>query len=216
MFLNPTNFNRFLNRMGQTVQWRQAQDCPCRNTYSGSPDPACPVCEGSGQAWAPPVSCTVATTSMRVNREWAQFGQWESGDLVVSLPGDSPAYGMGEFDHLTFVNSSVPFSLVLTSGSEAALRFPVAAVRSASMIEDGELVDLPLPTVDADGMVVWPMDASGNSLAPSSGVQYSLSGRKHPEYFCYGAFPQDRAHHHGAALPRKVVLRKFDLFGRSS
>ncbi|MCK7579808.1 MAG: hypothetical protein MZV65_31715 [Chromatiales bacterium] len=46
-------------------------------------------------------------------------------------------------------------------------------------------------------------------------MTYTLAGRAYPEYFCYGDFPQDRAHHHGEPLPRKVVLRKFDLFGRT-
>ena len=43
---------------------------------------------------------------------------------------------------------------------------------------------------------------------------YSMTGRRLPEYICYHDFPQDRAHHSGARLPRKVVLRKFDLLGR--
>jgi hypothetical protein len=58
------------------------------------------------------------------------------------------------------------------------------------------------------GTLTWGADV------PPDGAQIALTGRKRPEYFCLQEFPQDRAHHHGRDLPRRVVLRRFDLFGR--
>jgi len=57
----------------------------------------------------------------------------------------------------------------------------------------------------------WP-DGEG----PTTGQQYTIMGRKHPEYYVFQDFPQDRAHHHGRDLPRRVVLRKIDLLGREA
>ena len=34
-----------------------------------------------------------------------------------------------------------------------------------------------------------------------------------PEYYCFQEIPIDRPEHSGAALPRRVALRRFDLFG---
>ena len=42
-----------------------------------------------------------------------------------------------------------------------------------------------------------------------------MIGRKNTEYFvALSSMVQDRAHHHGAKLPRKCVLRRWDLYGR--
>lgn len=212
MLLNPNNFNRFLGKMGQSALWRPATACPCRNPHSGGADPACPACRGVGQVWCDPQCCTVALTGQKIQRAWAQFGMWEQGDLTVSLPSDSLAYGMGEFDRVTFTNSSEPFSIPLVRGREGPLMFQVVTVNRAVMRQvaaaNTPLVAIAAPAVATDGSLTWPEGS------PPIGTQYTLTGRKRPEYFCYGNFPQDRAHHHGLALPRVVVLRRFDLFGR--
>ena len=43
---------------------------------------------------------------------------------------------------------------------------------------------------------------------------YSLTGKKFDEYFIFGQYPSDRNQHSGMRLPRKLVARKWDLFGR--
>ena len=210
MQLSPDRFNRFLNKMGQGVEWRRAIDCPCRNPHSGGANPSCPVCRGTGQSWDEPLSGTVALTGQQIQRQWANFGLWEKGDVVVSLPGDSLLYAMGEFDRVRFMDSSEPFSRVLVRGRETLHMIAVVSLDRAVALNGGTLVELPVPVLDEHGLPDWP-DFDG----PPPGVTYTLAGRAYPEYFCYGDFPQDRAHHHGEPLPRKVVLRKFDLFGRT-
>lgn len=209
MKLSPARFNRFLAKMGQAVTWARAIDCPCRNRHSGAATPNCPACSGRGQVWDSPIECLVALTGQQVQREWEKTTQFESGDVVVTLPSDSAAYAMGEFDRVIFTDSSQPFSVPLVSGREPDLDYADPVVDRAVVLAGGELVEIEPPIIEADGSVAWP---AGNM--PMAGTQYSISGRRAPEYFCYHQFPQDRAHHGGRDLPRRVVLRKFDLLGR--
>jgi hypothetical protein len=165
---------------------------------------------GVGVIWDGPVDAMVALAGQKVQRGWAQFGFYEQGDVVLTLQSDSPAYDMGERDRVVFVQSSMPFSVVRTNTGAQKLEFPVATIESVLWLDGaGVRVDGALPAVAADGTLTW---ASG---APPADTQYSITGRKRPEYFCWGDFPQDRAHHGGLPLPRRVVLRRFDLFGRT-
>jgi hypothetical protein len=206
MHLDPAAFNTLLNDLGQAVDWRRAFSCPCRNPQSGGAAPTCPQCHGLGTYWAAPVAARVALSGQKTQREWAQFGQWESGDQVVTLPSDSPAYALGPFDRLTMRDSSVPFTVILGAGEP--LRGAILSVHSVTWWHDGHLMTAPvLPVVGLDGVLLWPGDAP--PAAP-----LAISGRKHPEYFVFQDGPQDRSHHGGASLPRRVVLRLFDLFGR--
>jgi hypothetical protein len=66
-----------------------------------------------------------------------------------------------------------------------------------------------LPTVDATNTLQWP-----TSGGPPAGTQYTLNGTRYREYFVYDDLPQTRNMHQGMPLPRRVVLRRFDLFGR--
>jgi hypothetical protein len=208
MRLNPDRFNRFLAKMGQDVTWSRAIDCPCRSAYSGGADPACPSCHGVGQHWDRPTGATIALTGQKVQRAWAQFGQWEQGDVTVSLPSDSPAYAMGEYDRVLFSDSSEPFSESYVRGREQPLRYPIVRLDRAVVRDaDGFITPISLPEV-IDNAFVWTQGG------PAPGQSYSISGRKRPEYYCYQNFPQDRAHHQGRELPRVVVLRRFDLLNR--
>lgn len=215
MRLNPAHFNRFLNHLGQRVFWRQAIDCPCRNPHSGGADQSCTLCRGVGQVWGDALSGVVALSGQEQHREWASFGLWESGDLVVTIPSDSPLYLLGEFDRITFIDSSEPFSLTQVRGKSGPLAFPVKAldrcvVRSTDAQNNWILVAVAVPTLSQQNLPTWE-----EGEGPAALQTYSLSGRKYPEYFVYRNFPQDRAHHQGLDLPRKVILRRFDLLGRT-
>lgn len=209
MQLDPAAFNAFLATMAQSVEWRRAHACPCRNPRSGQADRACPQCHGLGTWWEPPVTTSVALSGQKVQQEWAKLGKWESGDQVVTLASDVAAYAMGLHDRLTMLDSTAPFSRVLRPGEP--IRERVASLERVTWLADGALVDAyPLPAVDDSGALAWP------GGAPSDGAQVSVSGRRHPEYFALQELPQDRAHHGGRDLPRRVVLRAMDLFGRAA
>ncbi|WP_431860141.1 hypothetical protein [Azospirillum sp.] len=214
MELDAGWFNELLGEMGQAVAWRRAALCPCRDPYSGAAQQGCPHCAGLGWLWAEPVSAWTGLASMRVVKEWAAFGLWASGDVVLSVPSDSPLYSAGENDRVVMENSSEPFSIHLTREGDERVRFPMVQVDRVFWINpgSGELVEGGVPTVGADGVPTW----SDPAAAPDPGIQYSITGRKRPEYFMFKELPQDRAHFAGAPLPRRMVLRRFDLFGSQS
>ncbi len=212
MYLNPPEFDAFLNKVGQTCAWRRAYACPCINPNSGAADPKCPRCAGKGFAWATAVQGTAGISGQQVQKRWADFGKWEAGDVVVSIGSDSPLYAISFADRVLFLNDTQGFSVVLTRGQGDTLGFPTVAIDRVYWL-DGQKREVAgsIPTFDADGALSW----GDSDVAPPDGVLYSVSGRRRTEYFCWGDYPQDRGHFHGRALPKKVVLRRFDLYGRT-
>ncbi len=213
MRLDPARFNRLLADMGQGALWRPAMPCPCRDPYSGAADPACPVCQGRGTFWRPARRCHVALTGLKVAREWQAYGMHESGDVVLSLPSNSVAYAAGENDQVILTDSTQPWTMILTRGA-ADERVPaqVCSLEEAVAIRTGGPVTLALPAWPAEGGApTWPAGAG-----PVPGEQYALRGRRHPSYFVFKDFPQDRAHHGGRDLPRRVVARRLELFARTT
>lgn len=176
---------------------------------------------------------------MRVAREWANFGLWESGDVVLTIPSDSPLYEAGEHDRLVMTDSSEPFSTLATdrtprpviTGDQLAptvddtdrlgdgwqavtvkIGFAPSSISRIIWKEPGTeaLVEGAIPTVTGGDSLTW----SRPTGCPPVGVQFSITGRRHQEYYLFRDLPQDRAHHGGAALPRRVAARRFDLFGQ--
>ena len=87
--LSAVRFNRMINQMGQSVGWRRAYDCPCRDGYSGAARPGCPQCDGKGVIWGSEVLGTAAVAGQKVQQSWAKLGMYEAGDMVLTLPSES-------------------------------------------------------------------------------------------------------------------------------
>lgn len=211
MFLSPARFNGHLAHMGQKVTWRKAYACPCRNPSSEASDPRCPHCSGKGYAWDPAQDSVVGVASSKVQREWAQFGMYQSGDSVISIPENSPLYEMGQNDRVVMLNATEHFSLTLTHG--AATERLIGKIESISRVywlnSAKEPVMGGIPMVADNGRLTW------ETGEPPAGAQYGISGVKFSEYYCWGPYPSNRNEHQGARLPKRVVLRKFDLWGRT-
>ena len=254
MRLSPQRFNRFLGKIGQVFAWRRAYACPCRDPHSGAARPGCASCGGKGQVWADPVNGVAGVSGQKIQREWAQFGMWENGDVVLTLPSDSPLYQMGEYDRAVMIDSSAPFSLPLVRGSGDKLNAGNVSIDRVFWLDpDDSIVEGGIPLVAPDGTILWPSQPIPENLLlslasmgewdvdilpsgpltitdlaqliglyagfifvdePPDGTQYSVTGREMPEYYVWGDFPSDRSHQGGDALPRRVVLRRFDLYGR--
>lgn len=210
MRLNPAAFNAHLNNIGQLCAWRKAFHCPCVNPHSGAAKPTCPQCGGKGRLWDQAKNGIAGIAGQKVQQAWAQFGMWQDGDAVVSIPESSPLYEMGQFDRVTMLNATEEFSLVLTRGGPVEkLFFPVLSIIRVFWLDaNSNVVTGGIPAVAADGSLSW------SSAAPPAGAQYSISGKRYSEYFCWGQFPNVRGEHQGARLPKRVVLRSFDLYGR--
>lgn len=214
MRLNPAAFNAHLGNIGQRMDWSTSFRCSCvnpNNPSSGSHDPKCPHCSGKGHLWADAVPTVCGVSSQRVQREWAQSGEWVSGDVVITIPGASPMWNMGEFDRVVLRDATERFSTTLPRGTPAErFLFPIARIERVFWMNPTTkaLVEGALPAVGADNRPVW---ADGG---PPPGTRYSITGHRYVEYFCYKDMPSNRSEHQGARLPKKVVLRLFDLLGR--
>lgn len=225
MKLSPARFNAHLRHMGQDVLWRRAFACPCRDPDSGAARQGCPHCLSKGKSWTANVPAYVGLTGMQRQRQWAQMGLYEAGDVVVSLPSDSPIYALGETDRVAFTDSSDAFSINLTRGQNDAL-LPWTALQFDRLYwidpDTDTTIEGALPLLDpvthSALALSWaipdPLLPEPDLLEPPAGMQYSLTGRKLPEFFVWGDLVQTRHHHGGFALPRHVVLRRFDLFGK--
>ena len=210
MRLNPVAFNRFLQHMGQHTRWRRGFACPCVSAYTGQPSAECPDCEGKGRVWEAPVdSGKVGIVGRSLMTKWAQMGQYNAGDVLLSIPSNSPLYEVGPYDRVVLLDRSEPFSDTLVPGHNTRLRSPVLSIdRVLWKDEGGHNVVGALPAIVDGGLgLSWGADG------PPPGAAVSVTGRRLTEFFCYGDQPFDRRHHGGAALPRSIVLKRFDLFG---
>lgn len=212
MRLNPNAFNKFLGGIGQQVNWRESFVCSCVNLNTGSPSPTCQLCRKKGKIWSDPVQTVVGIASMKVQQKWEKLGQWQSGDMVLSVPGNSPVWGAGQGDRVTMLNSADRFSKVLVRGavSESMALLDVVSIdrvwwkdpTTQGLVEGG------IPVVATDGSLSW------SSGEPPIGVSYSITGTAHSEYYVYDSLPSSRNEHSGVRLPKNIVLRRWDLYGR--
>lgn len=211
MKFNAKAFDRHLNNIGQKVLWRRSYSCACVNPTSGAPDPKHALCSGKGRIWEDPVETVTGIARQETVAEWAQSGLWESGDMVLSIPQSSPLWDAGMFDRVTMLNSNDVFSQPFQRGaaSEKLLFQPDSITRVFWLHPTTRLiVEGGIPTVGANGVPVW---ADGE---PPPGVTYSMTGTRLSEYFLFDKFPSDRNQHSGMRLPKRVIARKWDLFGR--
>jgi hypothetical protein len=210
MRLSPGAFNRHLGHMGQDFLYRKSSVCPCKDKNSGGARHNCPRCLGKGVFWADPIPATAGVASQSVIKNYANFGQWESGDALLSIPENSAMYDAGRFDRMVMLNSTDAFNLALVRGQNDKIMLPVERFERVFWLDtDGfGIVDGGLPTVSASGVLTW---ASGE---PPAGTQYTISGTRFTEYFVWAQLASDRGEHHGARLPRRVQARRFDLFGK--
>lgn len=232
----PGELDAMLNGFAQDFAWRRGYACPCVNPHSGSPRPDCPHCHGVGRTWGDAVTGSVAVGSQAALKKMAAFGFWDAGDILCSLPSDSPVYEVGVFDRLLCLNRTEPFSVNVQPGvNDRLLRLPLVSVERVFWYgADGRRVDACRPVIVPEDVLRSPagdpvlsdvgepqvaaahldFEASGCS-GPPAGVAYSVTGRRRVEYFVYLEIPVDRPLHHGARLPRRVVARRFDLYGRA-
>lgn len=210
MRLDPNAFNTFVAGIGQSFLWRKSYACPCVNPQSGAAKPKCKRCAGKGRTWDAAIVSRAGVPGASSMKRFEQFGILDAGDLQLVIPSDQPMYAMGQFDRVVMVERTEPFSMNLLRGvNDGALRFPVVSIDRVFWLDaaENEVNGVP-PDVLADGTLSW------GANPPPSGITYSLTGRRQPEYFCYLQLPHDRPEHFGEPLPRRALLRRFDLFGR--
>lgn len=213
MRFNSAFFDRHLTSIGQRVLWRRSFACPCVSPHSGQPDPKHALCNGKGRIWNDPIETITGVASQGTLAKWAALGMWASGDLVLSVPQSSVLWDAGQFDRISMLNSTDVFSqpLVRNSPTERLLFTPSRFTRCFWLDPvTRTVVEADLPTLGVDNRPQW----VAGQTQPLPGVTYSLTGEKFLEYFIFDQFPGDRNQHAGMRLPKRVVARQWDLFGR--
>lgn len=211
MRFKAAHFDRFLNNIGQQFVWRRAYACSCVTQAEGSADPKCQLCHGKGQQWVNPTPAVAASAGQKTQLQWAKMGMWQNGDMVMTVPQDSPLWDAGQFDRVTMLNATDRFSLPLKRGAPTErVTFTVDKVDRVfwKAPVTGELVEGGIPVFDANGRPTW------TTGEPPPGMSYSVSGTRFSEYFLYTEFPRNRNMHSGMRLPKLIVLRRWDLMGR--
>jgi len=213
MRLNPTAFNTFINKIGQDVLWRKSLRCPCRNKRSGSPNPDCLVCYGLGYTYESPVSGIIGTSGMSIQRAWSSMGLYESGDQVITIGNDSPLYGVSNGDRVLLINSSIPFEVNLDHTGTEIFPYSFESIQSIAKvfwISGSSYAYSTIAINSTTNRVEW------TANEPSINTQYTVLGRRNPEYYAYMDYPVDRSHFHGLPLPRRIVLRNYEVARRFS
>lgn len=213
MRFSPSRFNRHLANIGQRVAWRRSYACACLNLQTGNPDPKHALCGGKGRLWVEPVETVIGVTRQEVKPEMIAAGIYESGDMTATVPAASPMWaGAGQFDRILLLNSTDVFSQPYTRGApNERLLFTPASIDRCFWLHrtTREIVEGGVPVCDATGNLSWP-----NGGEPPPGTTYSLTGQRFDEYYILDSLPSDRNEHSGYPLPKRLQLRKFDLFNR--
>lgn len=210
MKLSPTKFNAHLAHMGQRVLWSKSYRCPCTDRATGSPLPSCPRCRGIGFFWVDPVDSVCGVSGMHMRKMWASFGMADLGDVVLTIPSNTPLYAAGHYDRIVMADSSEPFSTTLFHSTTDRLYWSRVDIDRVFWFSGDKTIEGGIPEVQSNGFLSWPDYRS----APPAGKEFSITGRFRPEYFVFTDMPQDRAHHSGLQLPRRIVARRIDLLGR--
>jgi hypothetical protein len=209
MKFSPAKFNKLLNGLAQSFLMKKGYACPCTTSSSGQPEVACPVCSGKGRFWSSDIQGLAGVVSREQMKKQVDLGLMDAGDIMLSIPSDSPLYAIGLYDRVATVNKTEPFSQNFVYNVNDKLKFFPTQIdrvvwRDATT---KAIVDGTIPTINADGTLTW------TGTAPPARATYSLTGRRYLEYFVYQDIPVDRPIHAGYTLPRRVILRRFDLFG---
>lgn len=212
MRFNKQWFNRHLANIGQQMIWRKAYACSCVNPDSGAPDPKCGLCGKKGRIWVDGTETVCALAGQKTHAEWANTSMWEAGDVVVTIPENSPMWDAGQFDKVIMLNATDRFSLPLRRGGHGD-NLSMYEVKSIERVfwkhpQTGALVEGGIPELQPDGQLVW------TDREPPPGTSYSITGWQFSAYFVWGDFPSNRNSHSGMRLPKRVVLRRWDLLGR--
>lgn len=214
MRFSSARFDRHIANMGQDALWKRSWACSCVSPTSGAPDPKCRLCTGRGWFWDAPVKTVVGVPRQDTYIKQAVLGPWEDGDMMLTIPQNSPIWDLcGRFDRVVMLNSTDVFSQPLVRGAVTEkLNFTVVKLHRVfwrnptthALVEGG------IPVIGVDGRPTWP----GGAGEPPPGMAYSITGEKNAEYFILDHLPSDRNEHRGMRLPKRVKMRKFDLFGR--
>ena len=203
----------FAGALGQAFGYRKATRCPCFNEASGQALPTCQICMAKGVFWAPETTqgCFAGMTSQTQQKGMSAFGEWSPGDATLTIPGASAMYGAGHQDRFRCLDATSPFSTILVHDGTDVLLGTVQSISRVCWIDPtnpAKLVEGGIPKVSAAGALTW------SAGEPPADIGYSISGVKWLEFYAWLQLPAMRDIGQVQGLPKKLAVRRFDLFGR--
>ena len=152
--------------------------------------------------------------SVRMSRKWAERGEVQVGDLVLTVPrkgpdGDNPAWDALPHDQIVLLDHVHRVEQRMVRGVKEVLIHPWVRelLRARALVAGQEVLYLPGEDFQvADGRVVW---EAGRGPAPRT--PYVLEYVAAPTYYVLEDLGQ-RRHIEGYDLPRRFYLRLFDAY----
>lgn len=194
-------FEGMIAARGKLLGWERASYCPCYNADSHSADETCPNCDGFGYTFADMGTFTGTILGMSGSKSYAKFGEWLTGDAVLTFPA---AYLVGDRDRITVTEDVYRESDRLRRG----IRDKVIEPNVLEIIECSD--ETRSYTVDEDFQLVGRELVWFPSRGPADGATYSVLYTGRPVFVVFLVLPQHRAKGKGGKeMPRKVALRRW-------
>lgn len=134
---NPQLFNEAINKYGVRATWERAMMCWCYSDHSGSPDPNCVRCKGTGTLYVNSKEIRVLAYNMTSDFEHEEIGERMNGSCTITI---KPEDAVGYRDKLTFMDFLSSYSEFVSSedNPDFELKYPVENMVSLQHPE-GEL-----------------------------------------------------------------------------
>lgn len=203
----PEGFTELLNGpLSSRLVWESAHRCPCANR-EGQADQSCGICLGEG--WyhdAPSQVFQAGLTGLSADALQAlrqKLGQSVSGDAVLSLPVNAPAYDTAGAKH-RFIAADAIDSLewVISPGAPVRLPWGAKIITAWSRNAGKTALVRVAPPVVADGLV---------SVASTVVLRFRAPRR----FEVVEQLAQVRSFSGGEGLPKKFLLKLVDATVRS-
>ncbi len=190
---HASDFNGLLHRHGITVSWEEGILCSCWGTVDGGqltyqtrePDPYCKLCRGEGYSYKEPkIFDGVVLQKMDFNLMFNVMGQYENGDMQMTVPSDTPIWSKGaQGDRITIMDRYVTQFEEVVKGKDI-LRYVPAEMQS---VQWGDTVYNLGTDYHIEGdEIVW----VGNQ--PPDGVWYGVRFFTYPVFQLWLRLPQPR------------------------
>lgn len=190
--------------------WCKSTQCPCMDVTTLSADPQCPYCHGIGFTWETGIKTIVGLAGEKAQMKWLNSGLYEEGDLVCTIPEISVMWDdFGPYDRLIALNATHSFSRVFIKGHPTErLNVPVESIKSVYWRNAaGDVVNGVIPKVSSNGEITFPDEGK----VPPYQTKYVMKGLTYSDYFIFRDIGANRNEHSGMRLPKKLVLRRFNL-----
>lgn len=194
-------FEGMLRARGKLLGWERASYCPCYNVSSRSADEDCPNCDGFGYTFEDMGTFTGTILGMSGSKSYARFGEWLTGDAVLTYSAD---YLIGDKDRITVTEDVYRESERLQRGRRDSLNEP--NVLEVIQCEDETRSYTEGEEFDLNGSdLVW-----RDGFGPEDQATYSVLYTGRPVFVVFMVLPQHRAKGKGGReMPRKVALRRW-------